>query len=88
MTELALILDEGRVYGSRYYTVEPKIRWDIDKDWGTYEAYIMMEKWCTEIYGPTTNDGVWTPGARWYANNEKFWFREQKDMEWFILKWG
>lgn len=88
MTELALVLDEGRVYGARYYTIEPKISWDIDKDWGTYEVYAMMEKWCAEIYGPTPEDGVWTPGARWYANNERFWFREQKDMEWFILKWG
>ena len=32
-------------------------------------------------------NGVWTPNARWYANNAKFWFRQKKDLEWFILRW-
>jgi hypothetical protein len=39
-------------------------------------------------FGPSAEDGVWTPDQRWYANNSKFWFREEKDLEWFMLKWA
>lgn len=31
-------------------------------------------------------DGVWTPDQRWYANNAKFWFRNPKDRDWFVLR--
>jgi hypothetical protein len=24
---------------------------------------------------------------RWYMNNSKFWFRDKKDLEWFLLRW-
>lgn len=71
-------LDEGRVYGARYLTVHPNngARWNE-----------MME-WMVETFGPTAHDGVWTPNMRWYANNAKFWFRNAKDRDWFILKWS
>jgi hypothetical protein len=39
-------------------------------------------------FGPTAHDGVWTPDMRWYANNAKFWFRNKKDLEWFLLRWA
>lgn len=71
-------IDEGRVYGARYYTV--KIDSAGDRWWE-------MECWCIDTFGDTTEDGVWTPSQRWYINNQMFWFREKKDLEWFILKW-
>jgi hypothetical protein len=73
-----LELDEGRVYGSRYLTVHPNngLRWNE-----------MME-WMIDQFGPTAHDGVWTPNMRWYANNAKFWFREAKDRDWFVLRWS
>jgi hypothetical protein len=77
-----LILSEGTVYGSRYYTVEP-----------VGGAWPEMELWCHETFGPTGS--IWsetknlTPGPlqRWYSNNRKFWFREEKDRLVFVLKW-
>ena len=78
------MISEGRIYGSRYYTVHPVIEpvWDQNpQDW------IEIIAWAVETYGPTPKDGVWTPNARWYVNNAKFWFRESKDLEWFVLKW-
>jgi hypothetical protein len=77
-----LVLSEGTVYGSRYYTVEP-----IGGSW------LEMEAWCYDTFGETGN--IWSetknltpePLQRWYANNRKFWFKEAKDRDWFILRW-
>jgi len=73
-----LELSESRVYGARYLTVHP----NNGSSWNE-----MME-WMVETYGPTAHDGVWTPGMRWYANNAKFWFRNPKDRDWFVLRWS
>jgi hypothetical protein len=73
-----LTLSEGRVYGARYLTVHP----NNGAHWNE-----MME-WMVETFGPSSDDGVWTPSMRWYANNSKFWFREAKDRDWFVLRWS
>lgn len=75
-----LVLSEGTVYGSRYYCVEP-----IGGSW------LEMESWCLDYFG--TNGSAWDkdkapePNARWYMNDRRFWFREEKDRTMFILKW-
>ena len=76
-----LVLSEGTVYGSRYYCVEP-----VGGVWQD------MEVWCLDTYGnPGTH--LWgysapQPLERWYMNNSKFWFRTQKDRDWFIMRWN
>ena len=79
-----LKLSEGTVYGSRYYCVEP-----VGGNW------LEMEKWCIHACGESTGS-IWAeekykhaaqPGERWYGNNRKFWFREEKDRMMFVLKW-
>ncbi len=75
-------LSEGTVYGLRYYTVEP-----IGGNW------LEMEQWCYKVFGETGS--IWhetknltpEPNKRWYANNRKFWFRNQEDLTMFLLKW-
>ncbi len=77
-----LVLSEGTVYGARYYCVEP-----VGGHW------LEMEAWCYDVFGSTGN--IWNetknltpePLQRWYANNRKFWFREEKDRDWFIIRW-
>lgn len=77
-----LVLGEGKVYGARYYTVEP-----VGGNW------LEMEKWCGEVFGEGSR-ALWCeskvpePSCRWYANNRKFWFRNEKDRDWFIIKWN
>ena len=75
-----LILSEGTVYGSRYYCVEP-----VGGSW------LEMEKWALRTYGESTGsiwgDKVPEPAQRWYMNNRKFWFRDQKDQLMFVMKW-
>ena len=82
---MELRVEEGRIYGARYYTVQPLFNAD-PITWFRNEWDEMVE-WSVETYGPTPVDGVWTPGARWYTNNAKFWFRSMDDAHWFILRW-
>ena len=79
-----LVQGEGTVYGARYYCVEP-----VGGNWRE------MEDWCMAIFGDSTCS-IWaeevnktTPlvNERWYANNRKFWFRSERDRDWFIIKW-
>ena len=79
-----LVLSEGTVYGSRYYCVEP-----FGGNWRE------MEDWCINTFGSSTGS-IWAeevdkvtpqPSERWYANNRKFWFRTEKDRNWFVLRW-
>lgn len=79
----ALTFGEGKVYGSHYYTVEP--------DGGNW---LEMETWCLDTFGPTGD--IWNetknltpePLQRWYMNNRKFWFKDVKDRDWFVIKWS
>lgn len=76
-----IVLAEGTVYGSRYYTAEP-----VGGNWRE------MEAWCYETFG-TAGEKIWSeekapePAQRWYMNNRKFWFRDEVDRMVFILKW-
>ena len=72
-----LVLSEGRVHGARYYCVEP-----IGGNWPD------MEKWAIETFGAVGS--VWAldpPSKRWYANDRRFWFRNERDRDWFIIRW-
>jgi hypothetical protein len=81
---------EGRVFGARYYTIRPNFEWWMPSSQldFTDTTWRDMSEWCADIYGPTPSDGVWTPSARWYENNAKFWFRERDDMIMFLLRWS
>lgn len=76
-----LILSEGKVYGSTYYCVEPE-----GGNW------VEMFAWAKTTYGDPAevweaHKFMWPDCGRWYANNHKFWFRDEKDRTMFILKW-
>jgi hypothetical protein len=71
---------EGTVYEQEYLTAKPAQPLSSAK-------WKEMEAWMVETFGPTAHDGVWTPNMRWYTNNSKFWFRDKKDLEWFLLRW-
>lgn len=84
---MKLELNEGRVFGARYYTVHPVPSWDLTYDWGGVDAWNDMMEWMVETFGPAPKEGVFEPGGRWYANNARFWFRNEQDRNWFLLKW-
>jgi hypothetical protein len=76
-----IVLSEGKVYGSRYYTAEP-----VGGNWRE------MEAWCYEMFGDDVSP-IWgadkapEPAQRWYKNDRKFWFRNEADRTMFVLKW-
>lgn len=77
-----LILSEGKVYGARYHCVEP-----VGGNW------VDMEVWCMDTFGGP-GDKMWgeskapEPAQRWYMNNRKFWFRNERDRTMFIMRWS
>ena len=74
----SLELSKGTVYGTEYLTVHPS----------NSSAWNEMMVWMIEKFGPSADNGVWTPDMRWYANNAKFWFRSEQDLMMFVLKWS
>jgi hypothetical protein len=72
----------GTVFGYKYLTVAPM---NAEGKWND------MMAWMIDTFGPSgtpKNPGCWSPDQRWYANNAKFWFREAKDRDWFVLRWS
>lgn len=63
--------------GQMYYTARP----DKGLSWPK------IESWCTQTYGPAGG-----PGNRWSFNTivqgGKLWFKDEKDLLWFRMKWS
>jgi hypothetical protein len=58
-----IIISEGKVFGARYLTAEPKVSsWDLDGDWGGINIWEQMEDWCTETFG--VSEGAFEPSQR------------------------
>ena len=81
-----LVLGESKFCGARFHTVEP-----IGGNWAD------MQAWCTSTFGEaseawdfktTGEQFMWPELGRWYANNRKFWFRNEADRTLFVLKWS
>jgi hypothetical protein len=73
---------KGKVFEHEYLTVAPM---NAEGMWSD------MMAWMVETFGPSgtpENPGCWSPDQRWYANNAKFWFRNAKDRDWFVLRWA
>jgi hypothetical protein len=71
------------IHGETYHELRPT-GW---MNAGESVNWRAMEEWTRENFGPIPQDGVWTPGARWYANNASFYFRNIEDRDWFLLRW-
>jgi hypothetical protein len=69
----------GTICGQEYLSVAPM---NAEGKWSD-----MME-WMVNSFGPTPFDSIWMPDQRWHVNNAKFWFRDAKDRDWFILRWS
>lgn len=81
-----LVLGEGKFHGARFYTVEP-----VGGNW------MDMEVWCLKTFGPSAEvwevktsgeQFIWPELGRWYKNDRKFWFRNERDRTMFIMRWS
>ena len=68
----------GTICGQEYLSVAPM---NAEAQWSD------MMAWMIKTFGPTPFDSIWMPDQRWHVNNAKFWFRDQKDRDWFVLRW-
>ena len=71
------------IHGEAYHELRPVGWMNVDDKIN----WLQMMSWAIENFGPTPEDGVWTSGARWYANNARFYFRNIEDRDWFLLRW-
>lgn len=78
-----LTITTGTVYGKVYNVIQVH----NSELYGPSNIWNEMITWAVDTFGPTPYDGVWTSDARWYVNNAKFWFKDKKDLEWFLLRW-
>ena len=69
----------GKVYGHDYLTVAPM---NTEGKWSD------MMTWMVTTFGPTSKYELRPADQRWYVNNAKFWFRDAKDRDWFVLRWS
>jgi hypothetical protein len=71
----------GTIFGHIYHTVEP-VGGNLRE----------MKSWCVDTYGKVST--IWETMTdhsglgRWYIDSGKFWFLDEKDREWFILRWS
>lgn len=75
-----LVLGDRRIHGSRFYTVEP-----VGGNW------LDMQQWAQDTYGEPSH--LWVSPddlvqCRWFANDRKFWFRNERDRTMFIMRWS
>ena len=72
------------------YTPEPKYKFSRAK-WYVAEFdtqyYFEVEAWCAEQFGPhPKRPDAWSRWQHTYEN--KIHFRDEKDYNWFVLRWG
>ena len=86
LTSLGYVFDfyleygKGNILGQEYLTVDPI---NAEEYWND------MIEWMVDSFGPLDDiKGTFTPNQRWYVNNAKFWFRDAKDRDWFVLRWS
>lgn len=80
-----LVLAQRTYQDTQYYTVAP-----VGGNW------LEMETWCVDTFGDRSK--VWDihlvqivpycERGRWYANDRRFWFRNERDRTMFIMKWS
>ena len=77
--------EQNTVYGRPYHVITVP---NSGKEWGT------QVRWCDEQFGATTSSldfagkRMGLPNERWYANGQHFWFRDEADYMWFLLRWS
>lgn len=68
-------------------------KYQFSRKW--YEVHLFFKSydpiqerldWCEQTFGPQpANPDAW---CRWYTSHTILRFRDEKDYQWFILRWG
>lgn len=75
-------------YNAGYYIAEleePKMQ-DILDIWGL-SWFSQCDEWCTESFGDSDIWGT-EPVTGWKRMRNKYYFTEEKQLNWFVIKWA
>jgi hypothetical protein len=83
----------GKIFTIRHsYTPQPKYKfsrakWYEADLWNSHHDLSEVRAWCSEHFGPQDRDpNAW---SRWINYmNSTFKFRDERDYNWFVLRWG
>ncbi len=82
LDEYTLEYEMATHFNTEFYVVKPRGMLG-NKDFGWDD----MLEWCIKTFGPS--QGVWESSEeRWYCNNARFYFRNKKDRDWFIVRFS
>ena len=70
----------NRRFGDCYYWVEATPSGLFSE---RRQQNIEIDEWVHKTYGPASDWGY----GRWTASDRRYWFKEEKDRDWFILRW-
>lgn len=82
---MKLKVEETRLNGSRYYAV------GMDFELASLEHRVQwfeIEDWCYKKFGERPMNEWPTAGDRWFANDRRFWFRDERDLSLFLMRWS
>lgn len=82
LDEYTLEYEIAEHFNTKFYVVKPRGMLG-NKDFGWDD----MLEWCIKTFGPS--QGVWDSSKeRWYCNNARFYFRNKKDRDWFVVRFS
>jgi hypothetical protein len=84
VNNIPFIKSTGSVYGIPYKIIQ----YPEDHSYKNQEFLRPINLWCWDTFGQRGEvyDGPGIP-HRWYYQRNVFWFRDERDYEWFILRW-
>lgn len=86
-------MEAGMFYAPYNPKVMTKSKYNFSRNW--YEVKLMFKSydpiqeridWCEQTFGPQPkNPDAW---SRWYNSFTTLRFRDEKDYQWFVMRWG
>jgi hypothetical protein len=82
-----MVMNIQSYYNAGYYTAElDEPEWHPNMNMWGQDWYPEIEKWCRITFGKSDLWGE-EPVNGWKSMRNKFFFTEEKQLEWFILRW-
>lgn len=82
---MKLTVEEKRWHGCKYQVVHPYLdSWSLSQNNHTWNN---ISQWCYDIYGKP-GDPFSNTTDRWYLNNSAYWFRDERDLSLFLMRWS
>lgn len=82
-----MVVNIQTYYNAGYFTAElDEPEWHPGLNLWGQDWYPEIETWCEQTYGAGDLWGE-EPVTGWKCMRNKFFFTEEKQLEWFVLRW-